>query len=363
VNENLNQRGGWSVDGIFGAMIDSKQVRKLPVEWLLLLLIVYLVVIGPLDQYWLKKIKRPMLTWVTFPCYVVLFSLLIYFIGYKLRAGESEWNELHVVDVIENGGEAELRGRTYASIYSPVNADYRVESDEHFSTFRSEFQSSWSGGGQEGEKADVWQVGDNFKAEISVPVWTSQLYVSDWWQSAAMPLQVTVSADALGCVANVVNKLDRSLSHAQLVVGDRVLPLGDVPAGQSKTFHVQRDSGMSLRDFVGRHSGNFQQAANSRQHAFGDTASAQITDLPDSSMAVSFLSQMNQEENNNNYGTGFVSTPGLDMTTSLEHGSAVVLAWCEDYSPITPINKFTPLRSHKDTLWRVTVPLNVSQAP
>ena len=48
-------------------MIDSKQVRKLPVEWLLLLLIVYLVVIGPLDQYWLKRIKRPMLTWITFP--------------------------------------------------------------------------------------------------------------------------------------------------------------------------------------------------------------------------------------------------------------------------------------------------------
>ena len=40
-----------------------------------------LVVIGPLDQYWLKKINRQMLTWITFPTYVVLFSLLSYFIG------------------------------------------------------------------------------------------------------------------------------------------------------------------------------------------------------------------------------------------------------------------------------------------
>ena len=53
--------GGWSVDGIFGAMIDSRQVHKLPVGWLLLLLLVYLVVIGPLDQYWLKRIGKPML--------------------------------------------------------------------------------------------------------------------------------------------------------------------------------------------------------------------------------------------------------------------------------------------------------------
>src|SRR5204863_4101407 len=39
----------YSIDGVFGAMIDSKQVRKLPVGWLLLLLVGYLVVIGPLD--------------------------------------------------------------------------------------------------------------------------------------------------------------------------------------------------------------------------------------------------------------------------------------------------------------------------
>ena len=77
-----------------------------------------------------------------------MFSLLIYFIGYKLRAGETEWNELHLVDVLQNGESAELRGRSYASIYSPVNATYRVEAQERFSTFRGEFQSSWNGGGQ-----------------------------------------------------------------------------------------------------------------------------------------------------------------------------------------------------------------------
>ena len=134
----VNQRGNWTSDGIFGAMIDSKQVHKLPVGWLLLLLIVYLVVIGPLDQFWLKRIGRPMLTWITFPCYVVLFSLVIYFIGYKLRAGESEWNELHLVDVLQNGEHAELRGRTYMSVYSPANQKYLLESEQKYATFRGE---------------------------------------------------------------------------------------------------------------------------------------------------------------------------------------------------------------------------------
>ena len=51
-------------------MMDSRQVHKLPVGWLLLLLLVYLVVIGPFDRFWLKRIGKPMLTWITFPCYV-----------------------------------------------------------------------------------------------------------------------------------------------------------------------------------------------------------------------------------------------------------------------------------------------------
>src|SRR5204862_1986935 len=157
-SSDYNAGYGQSADGIFGAMIDSRQVHKLPIGWLLLLLIVYLVIIGPLDQWWLKRINKPMLTWITFPCYVVLFSLLIYFIGYKLRAGESEWNELHLVDVLLNGDRAELRGKTYASIYSPSNQKYLLAGPQKVATFRGEFAGSWEGGA-DGAKATIRQDG------------------------------------------------------------------------------------------------------------------------------------------------------------------------------------------------------------
>ena len=106
VSERLNYRSYFqSLDSAFGAMIDSKQVRKLPVGWLLLLLLAYLAVIGPLDHYWLKKLNKQMLTWLTFPAYVALFSLLIYLIGYKLRAGESELAaEAAYIDITNSTG-------------------------------------------------------------------------------------------------------------------------------------------------------------------------------------------------------------------------------------------------------------------
>ena len=350
VAKNLSSQGGWSTDGVFGAMIDTRQVHKLPVGWLLLLLLVYLLVIGPFDQFWLKRLGRPMLTWITFPCYVVLFSLIIYFIGYKLRAGESEWNELHVVDVLSNGTQAELRGRTYASVYSPANQRYTLGSQQKFATLRGEF-AGWNGNASS-DKATVIQTGDGFKAEIFVPVWTSQLLVNDWWQSAPMPLVAEVRASNEGWTVHLENKTAQSMSNVQLAVEERLFNLGNLAPQETRTQPLLRRDGALLRSFVANFAANFQGAVSSRQQALGSTASGQIADRANSTVAVSFISQLAREQM---YQNNFIAPPGLDLSPVVEHGGAVLLAWVNGYAPIQPIYEFAPRRSHRDTLWRVAL--------
>jgi hypothetical protein len=340
------QYGGFSVDGVFGSMIDSKQVRKLPIGWLLVLLVAYLLVIGPLDRYWLNKINRQMLTWITFPIYVALFSGLIYLIGYKLRAGESEWNELHVVDVMPAGEQAGLRGRTYGSIYSPVNARYRLAGDQAFSTFRGEFMSY---GGQSAGRATIEQRGNNFDAEIAVPVWTSQLYVSDWWRQAEAPLKVSVKANGSSYDVTVENNLEQKLSHCRMVVGEVVLDVGELPAKKSKTVTLTK-GGETLSGFVQRHGGNFQNAISQRQQAFGHNT-PQIFDIPHATMAASFLSELRPGQNQGY--NQFIAPAGMDLSPLVDRGYAVLLAWVDDFSPVKPINQFNPRRTQKDTLLRV----------
>lgn len=360
--KDLNVQGGWGSDGIFGAMIDSRQVHKLPVGWLLLLLLVYLVVIGPLDQYWLKRIGKPMLTWITFPCYVVLFSLVIYFIGYKLRAGESEWNELHVVDVLRKGDGAELRGRTFSSVYSPANQRYALESRQKYATLRGEFAGLW-GGGQSAEKATIVQTGDNFKADIFVPVWTSELFVSDWWQPAPIPLLVTVIPQTSGWQVHLENRTSHKISGVKLVFEQRIYNvigtgLDELNPGAAKTISVARDMGQPLRSFLTGYGPQFQTAVSSRQRALGASESGQISDVTGAAVAVSFVSQLSGA----NFGGTFVAPPGLDLSPVLEHGQAVVLAWEDDYSPVQPLYQFTPKRSHRQTLWRVALPVKSETA-
>lgn len=354
-NENYYS-SGLGTDGIFGAMIDSRQVRKLPIWQLLLMLLVYLAIIGPVDQIWLKKIGKPMLTWITFPCYVALFSALIYLVGYKLRAGESEWNELHVVDVFQSGDKTELRGHTFGSIYSPVNQRYNFESTARSSAFRGEFAGSWNTE-RSSDRGRVVQTENSFKAEVFVPVWTSQLYVNDWLQTAEAPFFATIQKDGSGWVAKVQNRQNKPLTNVRLIVKGKVFELGEVPAdGKPHEFKESTaKSPSSLTDFVNRIAGSFEGIVQQRRSAFGGMESGRIDNLPDASTATSFLAY--RQTGNNNY-YSFLQQPAFDLSGVAEQDNAVLIAWSAAQSPVKALNQFTPRRSTANTLWRMTLPLS-----
>src|SRR6185436_11953173 len=132
------------------------------------------------------------------------------------------------------------------------NQKYPLESRQKFATLRGEFLGS--SGGQGTEKATVWLNGDSFKAEVFVPVWTSQLYVSDWWQSSAAPLSLKVEriGEADQWQVTVQNQTDHAVKAAQLVIDDWIMPLGELPVGQTKAIRVKRADGIALRDFAVR---------------------------------------------------------------------------------------------------------------
>jgi len=355
LNPNANVMANrLSSDGIFRAMIETKQVRKLPLGWLLALLVAYLVVIGPLDQYWLKKINRQMLTWITFPCYVVFFSALIYFIGFHLRAGELEWNELNMVDVLPDNDRAVLRGQTYVSIYSPNNAHYELAGKEKFASLRGEYLGNF-GGNQEGTHAMVEQKGNNFVADASVPVWTSELFVSDWIQPAALPVDMKVQATSGGWEITVNNGLDRDLPGLQVVLGGRIYQLGALAAGQSKTYSEKSGEGQPVNVLAQQYGDRFRNAVQELHSSFGNNSNP-ITDVQQGATAASFLSFVNtggQETWNN-----FTGPATLDLSRFGERNYAILLAWDAGHSP-TSLNQFTAKRTHRDTLYRLVVPVKI----
>ena len=59
---------------------------------------------------------------------------------------------------------------------------------------------------------------------------------------------------------------------------------------------------------------------------------------------------------------GFVCPEGMDLTPVVERGDAVLLAWDPGHAPGNgSMNRFKTVRSHRDTLLRVAVPVGQSK--
>jgi hypothetical protein len=58
-----------------------------------------------------------------------------------------------------------------------------------------------------------------------------------------------------------------------------------------------------------------------------------------------------------NYMYKFIAPPGLDLSTAIQRGNAVLFAWTGDYSPTKSMNQSPFRRTHRDTLWRFSVPI------
>jgi hypothetical protein len=103
--------------------------------WVALFILVYILVVGPLDYFFLKKVvKRLELTWVTFPTVVILISVAAYFTAYYLKGNEQKINKVDVVDVDLLTQRA--YGTSWFTIFSP-----RIQ---HYTLGAEPAQPSWA---------------------------------------------------------------------------------------------------------------------------------------------------------------------------------------------------------------------------
>ena len=340
----------WSSDGVFGAMLDSRQVRKLPIGALLLLLLVYLAVIGPVDYLVLKRLNRQMLTWITFPAYVVFFSVLIYIIGYQLRAGDTEWNELQVVDVLPRGEKADLRGRTYFSVYASKNSTFPLGSDSGISSLRAEMVDLMVGA-KDGEQPSIIHRGNNFSGTITVPVWTSSLYVEDWFKTGERPIAMTARLKDGQTEVEIRNLLDRKVTDVRVVVKGLVYEVGVIEAGATRILKAD-GAGQTIAGMVRAQSASFRSVVQSRRNPLGDEMGGRLDNPGLNAMLASFTGLMSTGD----YGSSVFAPAGMDLSEQSARGDIILFALDSNSNYTKRLHQFTPPRQSHKALLRYTLP-------
>ena len=86
--------------------------------WVALLILLYILIVGPLDYVLLRKlIGRLEFTWITFPIIVLSISALAYLAASALKGHELRINKVDLVDVDLQGGQTV--GQTWFTLFSP----------------------------------------------------------------------------------------------------------------------------------------------------------------------------------------------------------------------------------------------------
>ena len=116
---SLMQLGYNDLSGQLRSSLDQfENAKGISFSFIMILLVVYLVVVGVGD--WLlvhKLLKRPMLTWFTFPCWVILFCVIAVVISRQTQVDHIIVNQTELIDIDAVSGSA--RGTAWFGLYSP----------------------------------------------------------------------------------------------------------------------------------------------------------------------------------------------------------------------------------------------------
>jgi hypothetical protein len=111
--------------GLYSSLQSFPEVSNISFGWVALFIFVYILVVGPLDYFFLKKVvKRLELTWITFPSVVLIVSVVAYFTAYALKGNDLLINKADLVDIDLEGQTA--YGRTWFTLFSPRIQYYTI---------------------------------------------------------------------------------------------------------------------------------------------------------------------------------------------------------------------------------------------
>jgi hypothetical protein len=228
---------------------------------LFLLIILYLVVVGPLDYILLRSLKKLEFTWFTFPAYVVIFTVFILFVGGAFIQRAAHQREIAVVDYYP--ATSFVRSRALSAVLAPADVVYKVDDAQPLSSNFIETNRMGEGGSKTTDvrilrgaqrSAENWLLNRNFTG----------LALADRCASASSPLTYAIKSQQKDEVRlTMKNVTSETFDNATLVTPDGVYRIPSIAPGDS-TVSGTRMAGL-ISEYVekeGQHAAPFQQQAN-----------------------------------------------------------------------------------------------------
>src|SRR5262249_29989775 len=221
--------------------------------WVALFILLYIIVVGPLDYFLLKRVvKRLELTWITFPVVVITVSAAAYFTAYSLKGHDQKINKLDLVDIDMH--TSTVQGKTWFAIFSPRIQNYSVsvEPAENWGLRKDKDLPptplvSWMGSASKGRQSLFRRSYDYEPAaagldHVPIQVWATKHFQATWQapiDPASPPIKANLgSRDSNEIHGEITNNLPVALQDVYLIYGKNVYPLNTLTSRNTMRIAV-----------------------------------------------------------------------------------------------------------------------------
>ena len=220
-------------------------VRMVPFWLVVGLILLYVLLIGPGDYLFVRKVlRRPEATWVTFPLIVLAVGVGAYVLAYRLKGDQIRLNQVDLVDV--DASSQLVRGTTWVNVFSPrmesYDLSFRAKLPSGSAASNARLTTAWFGlpgsglGGMNPHTSNptLWRRSYAFSPDLAsmsgvpIQVWSTKSITGRWSAAAERCPKAELVQTELSVTGTITNTLDFALRDCRLLCGQWAYELGTI---------------------------------------------------------------------------------------------------------------------------------------
>ncbi|MGB0388705.1 MAG: hypothetical protein ACPGWR_28120 [Ardenticatenaceae bacterium] len=203
------------------------------------LLLLYIVMVGPVNYFILRRQRRLELAWATIPVITLLFSVAAYGIGYQLRGSDLILNQISLVQGIPNSEQAYVR--SMIGLFSPSRRTYdlSLDSDPLLSPIQQSFDSF--GNNSSSQVGHFVQGQPALVEEVTINQWSMQSFMAESIANQGYSFESDIRAEDEHLVGTITNRSDYRWENVVVALGGDFTELGDIAPGGSAEMRLKSD--------------------------------------------------------------------------------------------------------------------------
>ena len=213
----------------------------LPSVWLMFCFLgIYVLAIGPINYFALKRLKRAELAWVTIPALITIFSLGTILTGFRTKGNQVIVNQISIAYGQVDGDQAQVE--SVLGLYSPRRAAFDLNFPGDVLVRPLQDQFGVGGGTNSGV---IERSNDVVVHDVRVDVSATEAFIINSYRPLPdLSGEVTMTVDDAGTRLSIVvaNNSDLTIENASILIGYQLIGLGDLAPGQSETVSADLSS-------------------------------------------------------------------------------------------------------------------------